>query len=104
MLVFLQWSCFTVLSLVSLIYTSGNYVLILLAMLRHRNYTLIPLIGGVAGCIASFSAPFEFARTFWYVPLILDPGTCLYHMTLILALVLGRKSNNEIEEKPRDSH
>ncbi len=75
MFVFLQWFCFVVLAVVSALYTMGNYVFIFSSVFRKRRHSLVPLVGGCVGVITCFISPIQHVSHFWYVPLILDPGT-----------------------------
>ena len=60
----------------------------MLGLLRHvsggdaRSFSPIPLIGGVLGAAALASAPVEVLNRWFWLPLVLDPGTGLYLLVL----------------------
>jgi hypothetical protein len=41
---------------------------------QPRNYSMIPLIGGLIGTIGCLIAPSSTFRSLWWIPLLLDPG------------------------------
>ncbi len=47
-----------------------------------RSFSPIPLIGGVLGAAALASAPVEMLNRWFWLPLLLDPGTGLYLLAL----------------------
>jgi len=44
---------------------------------QPRNYSMIPLIGGLFGTIGCLVAPSPFINRFWWVPPVIDPGCVL---------------------------
>ena len=100
MLVYFQWFCFVIFAVVSVTYTFGNIVYVFLSQFRHRNYSLVPLIGGGLGFISCLISPVQCAKSFWYVPLILDPGTCYLLLGAIVEII--RKKSKHLPKTGRD--
>lgn len=94
MLVYFQWFCFVIFAVVSVTYTFGNIVYVLLSKFRHRYYSLVPLIGGVSGFISCLVSPVQCAKSLWYVPLILDPGTCYLLLGAIVEVIRKKRINH----------
>src|SRR5207248_11725174 len=58
-----------------LVLAVGN-ALSVASYLRHRRHaSAIPVIGGIAGVLASILPPVEDVRSFWWIPLIVDYGS-----------------------------
>ena len=53
---------------------------------QPRNYSMIPLIGGVFGAIGCYIAPSESLNRLWWLPLIIDPGCALLFGLLAVSL------------------
>lgn len=58
-----------------------------IASLRGRHVSFIPLVGGVAGLLASHVAPWPGLAAWAWVPPVADLGTGLYGVALVVALV-----------------
>ncbi len=84
---FIQWTSFVVLAGAALLFTALNYVCIVMSYVHKRNYSFIPLFGGVIGVLACVCSPMRALPKFWLVPLILDPGTLFLSLALIGALI-----------------
>ena len=44
----------------------------IIAMLKGRNYSAVPFIGGILGCIACWTCPVTWVRYLSWVPLLID--------------------------------
>ena len=62
-----------------------------IASLRGRYVSLIPLIGGVAGLLASLVAPWPELAAWAWVPPLADLGTSLVCVGLVMSLVQRRR-------------
>ncbi len=59
---------------------------------QPRNYSMIPLIGGLLGTIGCLVAPVSFIQRLWWLPLIIDPGCALLFGSLAaFGIVAGAK-------------
>ena len=65
---YLLGAVFAVIGLANLAIVFGWLVL-------RRNGTLIPLLGGLAGACACLALPVPALHQWWFMPLILDPGS-----------------------------
>jgi hypothetical protein len=67
---------------------------VIIWVFRKKNYSLVPLIGGTFGAVGCALAPNKISR-FWWLPLVLDPGTLLMVYCIPVAIVLiWRASKN----------
>ena len=76
------------LALLSIPAIIGNWVLLIDAQLFHRNHSLVPLVGGVAGAIALAICPFDSLRPLWWTPLVFDPGCALLLVACLIAVLV----------------
>jgi hypothetical protein len=53
-----------------------NLWLIVRSYWSQTHNSLIPLVGGLSGCLAVLIVPLEFSR-WWWVPFVVDPGSAL---------------------------
>jgi predicted lysophospholipase L1 biosynthesis ABC-type transport system permease subunit len=67
---------------------------------QPRNYSMIPLFGGLLGAIGCLVATSSVVRQLWWVPLLIDPGCALLFGILAISgliavfkRVLGRHSD-----------
>ncbi|MBL8814508.1 MAG: hypothetical protein JNL58_00655 [Planctomyces sp.] len=58
------------------------------ALGQPRNYSMIPLVGGVLGAIGCWLAPAPSVRSLWWLPLIFDPGCVLLFGSLVVFLTI----------------
>ena len=86
----IAWATTAGLAGVALLAIGSNWAGIL-GLLRHlgggapRSFSPIPLIGGVLGAAALAIAPVEAVSQWFWLPLLLDPGTGLYLLLLASA-------------------
>jgi len=59
-------------AIVSLMIIIGNPLAAYLARREGKNYSWGPFIGGISGCLACLISPWEAARAWWWIPLIVD--------------------------------
>ncbi len=52
----------------------GQWVGIILGMMKRHNYSVVPLIGGGLGVMGIAAAPWPAVRTFWWLPPLIDSG------------------------------
>jgi hypothetical protein len=72
----LRWTITALLLLLFGAVAAGNIVGAMLAIKHRRNYSMVPVIGGIAGAIGLYLAPINITK--WWVPLLCDPSTlCL---------------------------
>ncbi len=58
----------------------------------------IPFAPGIVGAIALWNGPYDWMRSFAWVPLVLDAGCLLYVVLLVIALWAARAApDNEVE-------
>ncbi len=72
--VLLGWTCLLAFSLWAVIL---NWSIIWLGMARRRRGSLAPLVGGLVGAVAVRLSPWPQMRPWWWIPLVLDPGSLL---------------------------
>ena len=78
-----QWLCSILLIAFSLFVAFGQWYSAytipkkLNAQGQPRNYSMIPLVGGVFGMFGCFACPNPTIRGLWWLPLLLDPGCAL---------------------------
>lgn len=71
-----------------LIGAAANAAILLLQPDEHgRKPSMVPLIPGIAGAIALAIAPLEVLHPWFWVPLVLDVGTGLYLLLIVVAMV-----------------
>lgn len=56
---------------------------------EHQSFSPTPLVGGALGAIAVWNCPLEAVRGWSVVPLLLDPGTGLYVLIMIVVSAHG---------------
>lgn len=64
----------------------GNVVGPIIARYQRQSFSLVPIIGGVAGAVGCAIAPWESLRAWWWVAPLVDVG-CLPALT---AFAIGR--------------
>lgn len=57
--------------------TLGGY------LLRRQRGSMIPILGGLAGSGALLLMPIDVVSTYWWVPLLVDPGCGLWVFMLV---------------------
>lgn len=62
----------------------GNHGLLIRYAVKKKTASMIPFIGGLVGAGALILLPVQGARQYWWVPLILDPGSLLLGVMLLL--------------------
>ncbi|WP_166826738.1 hypothetical protein [Thalassoroseus pseudoceratinae] len=69
---------------------------------QPRNYSMIPLLGGLIGTGGCLLAPSSTVQSLWWIPLVLDPGCGLLFGHLAVFLLtdavkryFGRKPNDD---------
>jgi hypothetical protein len=79
-MLYFRWSIFALLVTFSLLIAIGQWWSIysipkkLNAQGQPRNYSMVPLIGGLMGTVGCLIAPSSTIRNLWWIPLLLDPG------------------------------
>ena len=58
-----------------------------------KRSSSIPLIGGLAGCIACLISPWLIIRQYWWLPLVIDLGFMTSIIGIIKLLFLRNKKN-----------
>ncbi|MCC6360150.1 MAG: hypothetical protein IT450_15505 [Phycisphaerales bacterium] len=66
----------------------GNVVGPIIARYQRQSFSLVPLIGGLAGAVGCAIAPWDWLRPWWWVAPIVDIG-CLPALT---AFAIGRST------------
>ncbi len=51
-----------------------NIILAIRARLHGEHHSLVPFVGGLAGCLGLLILPLEALHAWWWVPLIIDIG------------------------------
>ena len=64
-------------------------------LLYRKTGSTIPLIGGIAGCVAFVVLPWPIIRFYWWIPFILDASYVLYIITLVHALIRPRNDKRD---------
>jgi hypothetical protein len=77
----------------------GNWWLGVLFIAKGKRSSLVPIAGGVLGCLGCLLSPYEILSRLWWVPLILDVG-CVPELSLaatyvVISLIRGRRSSDE---------
>ena len=70
-----RWTGVFLLALISLIAIVNNLRLALQWLAVRKRGSLVPLVGGVCGAVALLIVPNPAARIWWWLPLVLDPGS-----------------------------
>ena len=68
-----------------------QWIWVIRGWLGLKAQSLIPLVGGVIGCLAIYTSHVTEARHLWWIPFILDPGSALMLLNGIYHS-MGRKS------------
>lgn len=58
-----------------------------------KTHSLIPLLGGILGCLGVVFSGVPGAKGFWWVPFVIDPGSILMIGGGIYAEIVYRKSS-----------
>lgn len=59
---------------------------------QQRNYSMVPLIGGVMGTGGCLLSPLSTIKQLWWLPLIIDPGCALLFVCMaIFGIMAGAK-------------
>lgn len=62
----------------------GNCWICIRWILFKRRETFVPFVGGIAGLIGVLLLPVKNAGSFWWVPVVLDPGFGLLLVGVII--------------------
>ncbi|MFN7935382.1 MAG: hypothetical protein U0R19_18785 [Bryobacteraceae bacterium] len=77
------WLLVAIFALVS----AGNLAIVYRWLVLKVHGSLVPLIGGVAGAAACILLPVDWLRRWWFVPLLVDPGSLpLMSITAVFAV------------------
>jgi len=85
----IPWAQFILFGLMSLMFIGSNITSLIEARRCGGNTSLTLFLGGVFGVIAVLACPIEGAWVWFWVPVILDPGSLF---TLVKILREDRKS------------
>jgi hypothetical protein len=61
----------------------SNWYCVVLAIVKRRHSSWVPVLGGGVGCLGCYLSPCEFLHTSWWLPLLLDWG-CVPGLTYSL--------------------
>jgi hypothetical protein len=90
---YLLWVCWTV-SVLLLIFFAvcavGNIVIVVRGYLYQERASLAPLLGGIAGAVGVLLLPWPAARSWWWLPLLLDLGCVPAVASTLLFLFVRR--------------
>ena len=71
MLVTIGW----LLAFIGMFITAGNFAIVFGWYALKKHGTLVLVLGGLAGAGACLTLPFSGLTTWWYWPLLIDPGS-----------------------------
>ena len=92
------WILLFLLSVIALFVLLGNPIAGIRAVRAGRNYSAVPLIGGLTGCVACLICPIEPVRRFWWAPLILDYTISLFPVMLLWMLIRDRRQGRSRDD------
>lgn len=82
-----MWILVVILSLVFVVSAVSNAMIWLAFLFKKKTGSTVPILGALAGMLAVFLAPVDGVRSFWWVPLVIDPGGLLWCVFLIRGLI-----------------
>jgi hypothetical protein len=88
-----------VLGLVFVVLTSANLAMKVRSRRTGKFISVIPLLGGLSGCLALLIVPLDLWRWCW-LPLVLDPG-CLILILAVPYMVLSYTAWHAFRGPPR---
>ncbi len=90
----LRWCLSGVFALVFIISAIGNGVILFLAtIMKRKDQSLIPLVGGIFGVLFLLVVPIQGAANRWWIPLFVDLG-CVPNVIYAFAyLVFSKKAS-----------
>jgi hypothetical protein len=68
----------------------GNIAIVVRCRLYKRHESLIPVAGGIAGAMGVLLLPWPAARSWWWLPLLLDLGCVPIVASTLVFLVVQR--------------
>jgi hypothetical protein len=77
-----------------------NYVCAIRALRGGAKSSMVPLIGGGAGALALILSPVSSVRDFWFLPLLLDPGSALLLSMSLLFWILPKTVKRPGDHRP----
>jgi len=84
----IRWLLAGLLLLLFAVCALGNLVGPVQAIIRRKNYSMVPFIGGLAGMFGLLLAPAPELHRWWWVPLVLDLGTGFLLLSVVVAVVV----------------
>jgi hypothetical protein len=91
----LRWVLFVLMSAFSGLITIGNWGCPMIAYREKRNVSIVPLIGGLSGCLVLLLSPIQGAARFWWAPLLLDLGCVPMLLLVVVFLIREKFSRNQ---------
>ncbi len=76
----------------------SNLWIILRFYLYGKRGSMFPLIGGLMGVFGICFAPSDTLKHYWWVPLVLDPGSLFMILYTIMFVVTGKYKKRESKE------
>ena len=64
-----------ILALFATAVVAGNWILVIRGLRGQPSGSQIPLFGGLAGAASLFVVPTNGVALWWWIPLVLDPGS-----------------------------
>jgi hypothetical protein len=68
----------------------GNIGAVICWLARQKHSSLVPAIGGIAGSGACFLLPYSSLHSWWWIPLLVDPGSAYLFVTTLLFIIRRR--------------
>lgn len=81
------WIVVGILSLICVVLTVGNGVMLTQCLLYGKRGSAIPVLGGLSGMVALLIAPIENAWIWCWVPIVVDYGSAPLIVTTLVFLI-----------------
>jgi hypothetical protein len=85
-----QWTVALLFTLVCVATAQCNWFVLTRFAIQGRSGSMVPILGGLAGCLAVLIVPLDGAQRWWWLPLLLDIG-CAPYFPLGITWLLVRK-------------
>jgi hypothetical protein len=95
-----HWTVCAILGALSVLILLCNWGGTVRAIRTGRNYSWVPLLGGLFGMAACLTCPWPAVRPWAWVPLVVDVSVGLFPLGLIFILV-SRRTGRSAADKPK---
>jgi hypothetical protein len=93
-----HWSAFGAAEVVFVGCTASNAATLVRYVVSKRKGSMIPFLGGVAGSVGVVVSPEPALRPFWWLPLLVDPGSVVFVVSALVALARRRGKHPDSDD------